>query len=531
MKSVMTHQFSQAPMAQFPRSQFDRNHGIKTTGDAGFLIPILVDEALPGDTFNVRATLFGRLATPLHPFMDNLRLDTFFFAIPYRQVWNNWQKFNGEQEDPGDSTDFIIPEMTSPAGGYAIGSLSDYFGIPTGIENLTHSSLWHRAYNLVYNEWFRDQNLQDSVVVDKGDGPDDPANYPLLRRGKRHDYFTSALPWPQKGPAVDLPIAQVGMTLGIGKGDQTYTAGPHTVYEPGQSASTTFASASKLDAASGGGISEIVWIEEDPNNPGFPWIRPDVSGGTSVTINQLRESIQIQKMYEKDARGGTRYIEIIRAHFGVISPDARLQRPEYLGGSTTAVNVNPIAQTSASDTQPTPQGNLAAIGTINSSGHGFTKSFVEHCLIIGLVCLRADLNYQQGLNRMFSRSTRFDFFWPSFAHLGEQTILNKEIFAQGNATDEEVFGYQERYAEYRYKPSMITGKFRSSDPQTLDAWHLAQDFATLPALNATFIEENPPIDRVLAVTDEPDFILDGYFQMRTARPMPVYSIPGMMDRF
>ncbi|AJK28312.1 putative major capsid protein [Eel River basin pequenovirus] len=523
MPSVMSHSFSQVPSAEIPRSSFNRSHGLKTTFDSGYLIPIYVDEALPADTFNLSLDVFARLATPLHPFMDNVFFDTQFFAVPIRLIWDNWEKFNGAQDNPSDSTDFIIPTMTAPVLGYTNQSLSDYFGIPTQVPGLEHSSLWHRAYNLIYNEWYRDENLQDSVHLDTGDGPDDPVNYTLLKRGKRHDYFTSALPWPQKGPAVDMPLGTTAPVFGIGKNDQSYNLLDRAVYETAGTGTTVYANSNHPDG---------FLIEEDPNNPGFPNIYADLSDATAATINQLRQAFQIQKLYERDARGGTRYAEIIRSHFGVVSPDARLQRPEYLGGGSVRLNVNPIAQTSSTDAT-TPQGNLAAMGTVSGKVGGFTKSFTEHCVIIGLASVRADLNYQQGLNRMFSRETRWDYYWPALAHIGEQAILNKEIYAVGTdgATDEDVFGYQERYAEYRYKPSVITGKFRSNDAQSLDTWHLAQDFFNLPALNASFIEENPPIDRVIAVQDEPHFLLDAYFKLKCARPMPVFSVPGMIDHF
>lgn len=500
----MTHQFSRVPRAEIQRSSFDRSHGHKTTFDAAGLYPIFVDEALPGDTISVNMHAFARLATPIYPLMDNLRMETFFFAVPIRLIWDNWQRFNGEQLNPGDSTDFTVPQIVSPGGGYGELSLEDYMGIPTKVASLSHSAFWHRAYNLIWYEWFRDQNLQNAPILRTGDGPDNPSDYKILKRGKRHDYFTSCLPWPQKGDSVSLPLG---------------TTAPVTV-----PAGTT-GNFSTVHINTGDKALHIS-TGSDPNQAAMA----DLSNATAATINSLRQAFQIQRLLERDARGGTRYTEIIRAHFGVISPDARLQRPEYLGGGSTPVQISPVAQTSETGAT-TPQGNLSAFGTVNMSNHGFTKSFTEHCVLIGLVNVRADLTYQQGLNRMFSRKTRYDFYWPALAHIGEQAVLNKEIYAQGTSADDDVFGYQERYAEYRYKPSQITGRFRSNSTQPLDAWHLSQNFSTLPTLGETFIEDNPPISRVIAVNTEPHFLFDSYFQYRAARPMPVYGVPGLIDHF
>lgn len=519
-KSVMVHQFSLAPKADIPRSHFDRSHGYKTTFDAGYLVPIFVDEVLPGDTMNMKASMFARMATPIHPIMDNMFLDTFWFFVPNRLIWDNFQKFMGERENPGDSTDFLCPQVEAPSGGWQSESLSDYFGLPTGVENIKADSFLHRAYNLIWNEWFRDENLQDSVEVPKGDGPDADSTFKLLRRGKRHDYFTSALPWPQKGPGVEIPLGTTAPL--VSDGSLTFSRG--TTLDP-----------NTLSARNPNNGTTVYWNESDSGAGARSLqyqsgLSVDLSSATAVTINSLRQAFQMQKMLERDALSGTRYIEILKGHFGVTSPDARLQRPEYLGGSSSRILINPVAQTSSTD-DTSPQGNLSAFGVVSDTVHGFTKSFVEHGVLIGLANVRSDLTYQQGINRMFSRQTREDFYWPVFAHLGEQAVLNKEIYAQGTEADEDVFGYQERYAEYRYKPSLITGKFRSQDPQSLDAWHLAQDFAELPKLNAEFIEDNPPIDRVIAVPSEPHFLFDAYFDYKCVRCMPVRSVPGLVDHF
>lgn len=513
------NRFSQVPRANIPRSSFDRSHGYKTTFDAGYLIPVFCDEVLPGDTMSLRMTAFARLATPIFPIMDNMRLSSFFFFVPDRLVWSNFEKFNGAQDDPGDSTDFTLPVQTTPVGGYTEGSLGDYFGIPTGVDSLDVCALPFRGYNLIFNEWFRDQNLTDSVTVDTGDGPDTDTNYTLLRRSKRHDYFTSALPWPQKGDAIELPLGTSAPVVSAGDGE------PY--FDDGTTNSLRFVanngSTSAIFNANQTGSASLTWGSQTA-------LETDLSTATAATINQLRQAFQLQRLAERDARGGTRYIEIVKAHFGVTSPDARLQRPEYLGGGSTFVNVNAIAQTSSTDAT-TPQGNLAAFGTSAISGHGFSKSFTEHGWVIGLVSLQADLTYQQGLDRMWSRSTRFDRYWPSLAYIGEQTILNKEIYAQGDANDDLVFGYQERYAEYRYKPSRITGAFRSNAATPLDAWHLSIDFSALPVLNDSFIQDNPPVDRIIAVPTEPHILFDSWFNYRCARPMPIYGVPGMIDHF
>ncbi len=542
-QSVDIHQFTMIPKADIPRSSFDCQSTHKTTFDAGYLIPVYVDEMLPGDTFRLNMTAFARLSTPINPIMDNMHLDSFFFFVPNRLIWSNWQKFMGQQANPDSSTSYVVPQQVSPAGGYAIGSLQDYMGLPTvgQVSNsgtVSHCAFWPRAYNLIWNEWFRDENLQNSVVVDTGDGPDTVTNYTLLRRGKRKDYFTSALPWPQKGASVSLPLGTTapvygtGKTLGLTDGTNTGGLAADINYLSGSIASyNTNVGTTQTGSPYMGSLKNLGVV-----TTGVSGLYADLSQATAATINQLRQSFQIQKLLERDARGGTRYTEIIRAHFGVISPDARLQRPEYIGGGSSSININPIAQTSGTSASgtTTPLGTLAAMGTALAHNHGFTYSATEHGVILGLVSVRADLTYQQGLARMWSRSTRYDFYFPAFATLGEQAVLNKEIYVRGDNNDDSVFGYQERWAEYRYYPSRISGLFRSTASGTIDNWHLAQKFTSLPTLNTTFIQDTPPVDRIVAVgaaANGKQFIFDSFFDCKKARPMPMYSVPGLIDHF
>jgi len=531
-QAVTTHQFSEVPKAEIPRSSFDRSSGYKTAFDAGLLIPFFQDEALPGDTFTMKCAALARLATPIFPTMDNMFIETQFFAVPVRLLWDNWPKFMGEQDNPTDSTDFTVPTIETTFG-YGSDTIHDYLGLPINTFPIKTSVLWHRAYNLIWNQWYRDQNLQDSVVVNTDDGPDATTDYALLRRGKRHDYFTACLPFPQKGQSVLLPLGSSAPVTGIGLDTTTAFPGVNTTVLEGAGTTPLYASSAKVDSATS---DTTIFFEEDPLNPGSPNIVADLTNATAATINELRQSFQIQRLLERDARGGTRLIEITKAHFGVSSPDLRATRPEYLGGGSSPINIQPIAQTgfTATDVQTalTPQGNLAGVGTGMFNNHGFTKSFTEHCILLGMISVRADLTYQQGINRMYNRSTRFDYYWPALSHIGEQAVLNEEIFADGSANDKLTFGFQERYAEYRYRPSQITGLLRSRAlTGSLDAWHLSQDFGSLPVLNASFIEDNPPIDRIIAVPSEPHFILDAHFSLRCARPMPLYGVPGMIDHF
>ena len=567
---VRGHRFSDAPAMYMRRTKFDRSHVYKTTFDSGKLIPVFVDEVLPGDTTRMSVNYFARLATPIKPIMDNIYLDWFFFFVPNRLVWEHWQNFCFEQEDPDDSTDYVIPTVsaTGNSENAYIGSLWDYFGLPVNTSgNLSGiSALPFRGVYLIYNEWFRDENLQKSVKIQKGDtnevldaariaeqpswvftsGTSVVPGLACPPRGKRHDYFTSALPWTQKGPGVSIGLAGTATLVdpspvsgyfvqqsnnSLGAAQLSKDGGVHDVYTG--SGTLDYQGGYSVSIAGhsikGSGTATVT------AQPGSSWLSKDsyadLDSASIFTINSLRTAFQMQKFYERLARGGSRYTEVLRSFFGVISPDARLQRPEFLGSFTKMVNVNPIAQTSATD-DTSPQGNLSAYGVTAAKFHGFTKSFVEHGYIFGFVCARADLTYQQGINKMWLRSTVYDFYWPTFAHLGEQAIELREIYAQGSEADTTVFGYQERYAEYRYKPSQITGKFRSSvTGGNLDVWHLSQFFKNAPTLNEEFIVENPPIERIIAVPSEPEFLLDVGFRYTTVRPMPMFGTPGLVDHF
>lgn len=521
--------FATVPRINVPRSQFDESHGHTTTFDVGKIIPITWIDILPGDTLNLKGTVFMRLSTPIKPLMDNLYADMHFFFVPYRLLWPNFTKMLGEQEDPGDSISYTVPQKNHPTGGWDKDSLGDYLGIPTDVDDATYgwtvSALPFRAYHMIYNHWYRDENLQDSVSHegvsgaswDPDDGPDGNSqtggDY-VLRRGKRHDYFTTCLPWLQKGTAVTVAVTGESNESPLFLGA---TSGEYGWLRPqgGTSLEEIEASTNAGTGGSGGN-----WSAGEP----LEWQDPALE----VNINNLRESLAVQKLLERSARSGTRYPEILAGVFGVHDPQHNvLQRPEFLGSASTAITINPIVQTS--ETNTTEQGNLAGMGTGVLRGNCY-KSFTEHGIFMAMVSVRSDLRYQQGLERYWSKETRYDFYVPDLAMLGEQAVYNKEIYIQDHADNDSVFGYQERWSEYRYKQSRISGEFRSNHAQTLEVWHLGLDFGSLPTLNSTFIEENPDMSRVLASVTNHNILADSWFQCQMARPLPMYSIPGLGSR-
>lgn len=514
------------------RSKFTRPSQHKTTFNTGDLVPIYVDEVLPGDTAIMDMSAIIRMSTPIYPVMDNAFCDIYYFFVPNRLVWEHWRELNGQNnttfwEQP---TEYEVPQVTAPTGGWAKGTIADYMGIPTKIENISISAMPFRAYCLIYNEWFRDENLKQPANVnldDTNQTGSNGSNYITdaqlggmpCKVAKYPDYFTTALPEPQKGPDVMLPLGE---------------SAPITSYiitgTPGTEETGTFGT-----TRTGTTQQTNVVFNQNPNqgSAGYHTIEmeADLTKATGATINMLRQAFAVQRLYEKDARGGTRYTEIIRAHFGVISPDARQQRPEYLGGNRFPININQVVQNSATDSV-TPQGNVAAYSLTGMSKHTFTKSFTEHGFIIGLACIRTDHTYQQGIERFWSRKGRFDFYWPSLANIGEQAILNKEIYAQGTDADEEAFGYQEAWGDYRYKPNRVSGAFRSNYQTSLDAWHYADYYTAQPILGSSWIDETRVnVNRTIAVQDELEdqFIADFYFKNTMVRPMPMYSIPGLID--
>lgn len=546
------------------RSTFDRSHSLKTSFNVGDIVPFFIDEVLPGDTFNVDTSKVVRLQTLLTPVMDNIYLDTYFFFVPNRLTWSHWKQFNGENTESAwlPQTEYEVPQITAPAGtGWSVGTIADYLGVPTGIPNLSVSALPFRAYALVMNEWFRDENLSDPLVVPVDDATVAGVNTGTFvtdvakgglpyKAAKYHDYFTSCLPSPQKGPDVLIPSATSGEFPVVGNG-KTLGLATSAGIKYGLMASSSGAvtgtgyygipvadsAAFVSQPSSLVGVATQAQLGDDLTNSGLIALS---TSGLGASINQLRMAFQIQKLYEKDARGGSRYIEILKSHFGVTSPDARLQRPEYLGGNRIPININQVVQQSATASGETAQGTVTGMSVTTDTHSDFTKSFTEHGFVIGVMVARYDHTYQQGLERFWSRKDRFDYYWPVFANIGEQAVKNKEIFAQGpakkdnagNVIDDQVFGYQEAWADYRYKPSRVTGEMRSQYAQSLDVWHLADDYSALPMLSDSWIREDKSnVDRVLAVTSDTSnqLFADIYIKNRTTRPMPMYSIPGLID--
>lgn len=506
---------------RIPRTTFDRTHRVLTALDAGFLVPIFIDEVYPGETININAEIFGRVATMLKPVMDTMHVDLIGCSCAMRVLWPNFVKMMGERDNPNDSIDYTVPTFTS-ASAVAENSLADYLGLPIGKANVLQgaSALPFRLYNRFYNDWVRRQDLIDQVDQQTGDGPDNYANYTLLRRMKRPDYFTSAAPYLLKGgETVTLPLGTTAPVVGIGMSSSSPSGSGSVNPRESDDGTDNYTDWWRAD-------TDITYIKASAASGAYPRILTDLAQAAGATPQQFRQTFQIGRFLERDMRSGTRFPEFINAHFGVQMPHSQW-RSEFLGYSTRRINVTPVANTSGTATED--QGQLTAFGTVGG-GLRITKSFDEHSYVMILANIRCDLTYSQGIRRMWTRSSRFDFMHPEFSHVGDQAILNKEIFFSNvPATDNAVFGYAPQYEDLRTFPSTITSVFRPDAAASLDAWHYSEDFPSVPVLGSTFVEDNPPVDRTIAVASEPHVLLDGYIHYRHTRPLPAYGTPGLTD--
>lgn len=540
--------YNQVPHAEIRRSRFKRDFSLLTTINEGDLVPIYVDEVLPGDTFKIDLNGLVRMSTPLYPVMDNCNMDIFFFFVPSRLLWNHFVNMMGQNDSSfwAETVEYTTPKAKAPpTTGWEVGSIADYMGIPTGVPNLVVNRMPFNAYAKIWNEWFRDENLQQPVDVYTGDETleykEDIKDIEKPERGlgilkvcKHKDYFTSSLPQPQKGEAVPLPLSgNAAISLFSNQKLSEKLGTEETIYFGGKSEAGYYGHMSNFPTADNKAHPVLV----SGTNTGEPGATPitgylgaDLQTITATTINELRNAIAVQHILERDARTGTRYKEILKGAWGVTSPDARLDRSEYIGGYRMPININQVIQTSSTNTT-SPQGNTAAYSMTTMSRHMCTYSATEHGYVLGLCCVRVNHSYQQGLSRMWTRSTRFSYYDPMLANLGEQPVLNQEIYAQGNTKDEEVFGYQEAWADYRYCTNIVTSEMRSTYAKSLDAWHYADHYTSLPTLSSEWIKEGKEnIARTLAVEDTNhnyQFICNFYFDQTWTRPMPIYSVPGL----
>lgn len=513
-----------------PRSKFTGSWTRKMSFDQGVIYPFMIEEVLPGDHLRYDVTCYVRMATLLFPLMDNLRVDTHFFFVPNRIVWSNWVRMMGEQDSPSDTIAYTIPAVAPPNSGFVVAQLADYMGLPTTVQNngaeaIFVNALPFRAYNLIWNQWFRDENLDTAAFQYTGDATQAIANYVLRPRAKSHDYFTSALPWPQKFTAPSIPLGSQAPVRGIGSktgvGGQGWPGYAATAYDD-----VNFGTPRVAATAYGTAAGEMIF----DTNTG---VYADLSAASGVAINTLRQAFLVQQLLERDARGGTRYTELVRSHFGVTSPDARLQRPEYLGGGQTPIAVTPIAQTA---TGGGGLGALAGAGT-GVGSHRASYAATEHGHILGLVSIKSELSYMQGIRKMWSRSTRYDFYWPALAGLGEQAVLRKELYwINEAATDNLVFGYQERWHEYRTRVSEVAGLFRGGKNASgaLAPWILSQRFVSAPVLGSSFIADTAPMATVLAAGGaaiNQQFLGDFLIRREAVRPIPMFGTPVLLGRF